>query len=70
MLFCFKFETFKLIFPTLHSFWKIWKIEVSIIKSEVVLIEPVVINFFNFILYKLSLLVVCFVLFLSLMNVI
>lgn len=56
----FKFETLKLIFPTLPPFWKIWQEDWGI--DKVLLIEHIIINFFNFILYKWSLLVVCFVL--------
>lgn len=59
MLLKFKFETLKLIFPTLPSFWKIWQEDWSI--DKVLLLEHIIINFFNFILYKWSLLMVCFI---------
>lgn len=58
MLLNFKFETLKLIFPTLLSFWKIWEEDLGI-NNQIGGIIRTHSNFFNFILYQLSLLVVC-----------
>lgn len=47
MLLNFKLETLKLIFLTLFPFEKFErKIEVPIVRSEILLIEPIIIHFF------------------------